>query len=79
MSKDSFFDQLCTKYRDDLEMIIDESQIQSSHLDIVALNAKLKTIPCSHVYELSEEDWLDLIYEVKPDLYDNLDFGVLAA
>lgn len=79
MSKDTFFDQLCTKFRDDLEMIIDEANIHSSHLDIINLNLKLKSIPCGHVYELSEEDWLDLIYEVKPELYDSLDFGILAA
>ena len=79
MSKDVFFEQLCTKFRDDLEMIIDESHISTAQLDIVSLNSKLKSIPSGHVYELSEEDWLDLIYEVKPDLYDSLDFGILAA
>lgn len=79
MSKDTFFDQLCTKFRDDLEMIIDESDIHSVNLDVLSLNAKLKTLPCGHVYELSVEDWLDLIFEIKPDLYDSLDFGILAA
>ena len=79
MSKETFFDQLTTKYRDDLEMILQESEIYSAHLDIIKLNAKLKTLPCSLVYDLSEEDWLDLIFEVDPDLYNSLDFGIIAA
>jgi hypothetical protein len=79
MSKETFFDQLTTKYRDDLEMILQETEFYSSHLDIISLNNKLKTLPCSQVYDLSEDDWLDLIYEVDPDLYNSLDFGIIAA
>lgn len=79
MSKETFFDQLTTKYREDLELLLAESEIRTSHLDLLKLNTRLKTLPCSHVYELSEDDWLDLIYEVDPDLYNSLDFGIIAA
>jgi len=79
MSKETFFDQLTTKYREDLELLLAESEIRTSHLDLIKLNSRLKTLPCSHVYELSEDDWLDLIYEVDPDLYNSLDFGIIAA
>ncbi|MEX0798491.1 MAG: hypothetical protein WEB87_06250 [Bacteriovoracaceae bacterium] len=79
-SKETFLDDLRSEYRDDVEMIIVECQsLGKAYLDVEKLNKKLRVLKGDFAGGLSEEDWLELIYELAPEVYDSLDFGIIAA
>ncbi len=80
-SKEMFLENLRSQYRNDIEMIIKECQhFGRTYLDVEALNLKLKDLHgFASMNGLSENEWLDLIYELSPEIYDSLDFGVIAA
>lgn len=80
-NREAFYETLVDQYRDDVRNIINEClSLGKSYLDVDALNAKLMTLHDFAVYEgLSEDDWLDLVYEVAPEIYNKLDFGNIAA
>lgn len=80
-NREAFYESLVDQYRDDVRMIISECQsLGKSYLDVDALNKKLLTLHDFAMYEgLTEDDWLDLVYEVAPEIYSKLDFGNIAA
>jgi len=81
LDKTVFMDSLKEQFRDDIKMIIIECQQDwMSYLDIKTLNHKLTDLKAfAHVDGLSEDDWLDLIYETCPQIYNQIDFGPVAA
>ncbi|MBG59319.1 MAG: hypothetical protein CME67_03010 [Halobacteriovoraceae bacterium] len=80
-NKEVFLESLRSQYRSDIEMIIKECQhFGRTWLDIEALNSKLGQLhDFASMAGLSEDEWLELIYELSPEVYENLDFGVIAA
>jgi hypothetical protein len=80
-NKEAFYESLVEHYRDDVKMVINECQTMGkSYLDIDALNEKLLKLHDFAMNEgLNEDDWLDLVYEVAPEVYNKLDFGNIAA
>lgn len=80
-SKETFLENLRSQYKDDIEMIITECQHHGkTYVDVDKLNLKLKSLHgFAFIDGLSEEDWLEIIYEVSPEIYDCLDFGIIAA
>lgn len=80
-SKETFLENLRSQYKDDIEMIITECQHHGkTYVDVDKLNLKLKSLHgFAFIDGLTEEDWLEIIYEVSPEIYDCLDFGIIAA
>lgn len=80
-SKEMYIESLRSQYRDDIEMIITECQhFGKTYLDVERLNVKLKSLHgFATIDGLSEDEWLELIYELSPEIYDSLDFGIIAA
>lgn len=82
LDKEVFLESLKGKLRDDIQMIIYECQHrgQKQFLDISSLNTKLMSLK-SYVLNdgLNEEDWLEVVFEICPEIYDRLDFGPIAA
>lgn len=62
------------KYSEEVIQIINDCQLSGkNYLDIEALNLKLKSLAFMNISEsLCEDDWLELLYELLPDLYDEL-------
>ncbi|MCT4642699.1 MAG: hypothetical protein N4A33_10435 [Bacteriovoracaceae bacterium] len=81
LDPDNFKESLRRQFRDDVKMIITECHGEhSTFLDIELLNKRLVSIH-NHAVNigLSENDWLDLVFEICPEIYDSLDFGPMAA
>ena len=81
LDRDQFIDSLKGKLRDDVQMIINECQHEyKTSIDVIALNNKLKTLqPFAFSEGLNETDWLEVIFDLCPEVYDQLDFGPIAA
>ena len=81
LDKEVFIDSLKGKLRDDIQMIIHECQHHcNTHLDVTALNKKLVSLQNFAFNDgLTEDDWLEIVFELCPEIYDQLDFGPIAA
>lgn len=81
LDKEVFYESLINQYREDVKMIINECQsFGKSYLDVEALNHKLANLHEFALNEgLNEDDWLDLVYEIAPEIYNRLDIGNIAA
>lgn len=81
LDKEVFYESLINQYREDVKMIINECQsFGKSYLDVDALNERLASLHEFALNEgLSEDDWLDLVYEISPEIYVRLDIGNIAA
>lgn len=76
LDKETFLEALKGQYRDDIQMLITECQHDGkTFLDVEMLNENLSKI---HHYALNsgltEDDWLGLIYELTPEIYNKIDF-----
>lgn len=81
LNTETFKDSLRAQFKDDIEMIIREChQEHNTFLDVGLLNRKLGAL---HSFALKgglrEDDWLDLVFDLCPEIYNELDFGPLAA
>ncbi len=81
INSENFKESLRGQFKDDIQMIIHECHsAHNTFLDVDLLNKKLSAL---HSFALSdgldEIDWLDLVFELCPDVYDDLDFGPIAA
>jgi hypothetical protein len=82
LDKEVFIDSLKGKLRDDIQMLIYECQHrgEKKYLDVASLNAKLLSLKSFSMNDgLSEDDWLEIVFEICPEIYDQLDFGPIAA
>lgn len=82
LDKEVFIDSLKGKLRDDIQMLIYECQHKGEKrfLDVPSLNSKLISLHSFAISDgLSEDDWLELVFELCPDIYNQLDFGPIAA
>lgn len=81
LNTEIFKESLRGQFKDDIKMIIHECHSgYNTFLDISKLNKKLGALHTFAVSGgLSEDDWLDLVFELCPDVYDELDFGPIAA
>jgi hypothetical protein len=81
LDKEIFIDSLEGKLRDDVQTIIYECHEQPmKHLDVAMLNGKLHMLQDFTLDSvLTDEDWLEIVFELCPEIYDNLDFGPIAA
>ena len=81
LNSETFKESLRAQFKDDIEMIIRECHQEfNTFLDVDLLNKKLSNL---HSFALKgglkEHDWLDLVFELCPEIYNELDFGPLAA
>ena len=82
LDKEVFLESLKGKLRDDIQMIIYECQHRGhkKFLDIPSLNSKLNSLQSFAIHDgLNEEEWVEIVFEVCPEIYDRLDFGPIAA
>lgn len=81
LDRETYLENLRSQFRDDIKMIIQECQEEwKTYLDVDKLNSRLSALHSSSlVHGLSEDDWMDLMFEITPEIYDQLDFGVIAA
>jgi len=77
MDKEILLDSLKNQFSKEVTEIIYHCHIDSNaYLDVDALNASLKSLMLvSFRQGLSESDWYELVYELAPDIYDELSYG----
>lgn len=80
IEKEIFIDTLLKEYPEKMEDIIYDCQFDGkSFLDIFDLNMRLsEVIQSKHVFLLSENDWLGIIFELAPDKYDEYSYAKCA-
>ena len=77
MDKEILLDSLKNTYAKEVTEIIYNCHIDSNvFLDVDALNSSLKSLTLvSFRQGLSETDWYELVYELAPDIYDDISYG----
>lgn len=77
MDKEILLDSLKSDYAEEITEIIYNCHIDSNvYLDVVALNASLNSLMLVSLRNsLSEADWYELVYELAPDIYDDISYG----
>ena len=77
MDKEILLDSLKNKFSKEVTEIIYHCHIDSNvYLDVTALNTSLKSLMLVSFREgLSESDWYELVYELAPDVYDDISYG----
>ena len=79
-NEDAIMDKVRSAYRSQMTKEIVTCQGHGkSYVDVKALNRALKRVTNDQTCELEMEDWIELIYDLAPDVYDDIDFGILAA
>ena len=81
MDKEILLDSLKREYSEEVTEIIYHCHLDSKvYLDVDALNTGLNSLMLvSFRQGLSENDWYELVYELAPDIYDELSYGSIAA
>lgn len=81
MSKDKILELLIEEYSDQIKDIIITNYGNSGHsLNFGKLNLRLQSLRIGQSpLSLSEDEWYELIYELTPDVYDDLYYGRYAA
>ena len=81
LEKEILLDTLRDEYPEEVTEAIYNCQFnRKSYLDVDLLNSRLRSMRLLKFNDsLSEDDWYELIYELAPDVYDELSFGRLAA
>lgn len=73
---------LIEEYSDQVKEIINTCHIHSrSAIDISFLNTEIQSlrIEPQSFFSLSEDEWYEIIFELAPDVYDDLYYGSFAA
>lgn len=81
MDQELFLDTLREEYQKEITDIIYECQFEGkNYLDAAGLNKALKGLRVTNFQsvELTEDHWYELIYELAPDIYDELSYGLAA-
>ncbi|MFT6630863.1 MAG: hypothetical protein ACJAS4_000807 [Bacteriovoracaceae bacterium] len=81
LDKEFLVDTLRDEYPEEVTEVIYNCQFNGkNYLDVDGLNARLKTLKLLNFNDtLSENDWFELVYELAPDIYDELSYGKIAA
>ena len=81
LDKEIFMESLKEQYKDDVKMIIHECQFAGkTYLDVEGLNSKLKKLHNFALNEgLSDDDWYEIIYQLAPEIYEEITFMPMAA
>lgn len=81
LEKEILIDTLRNEYHEEVTDVIYNCQfIGKNYLDVEGLNARLKSMKILTFNDsLSEDDWYELVYELAPDIYDELAYGKFAA
>ncbi|MAZ47595.1 MAG: hypothetical protein CME65_03480 [Halobacteriovoraceae bacterium] len=81
MDKDKFIEVLIEEYSEQVKDIIITGYSNSgSKLNFRWLNGKLQALRIDQSpLSLSEDEWYELIFELAPDVYDDLYYGRYAA
>lgn len=80
-AKDSFISNLISEHAEMLSELLHHSHGDGfTQINVEKLNKSLNAFYNFDKYdELSEEDWLDVMFEVTPELYEKLQYGITAA
>ncbi len=81
LEKEILVDTLRNEYPEEITEVIYNCQFNGkNYLDVDGLNSRLKSMKILTFNDsLSEDDWFELVYELAPDVYDELSYGKLAA
>mgnify|MGYP003685588007 CR=1 FL=1 len=81
LDKEILIDVIRDEYQKEVTDIINSCQFGGkNYLDIDGLNSRLSALRINSLaLSLSEDDWFELLYELTPDIYDELSYGKLAA
>lgn len=82
MDKDTLLDTLRDDFSEDVKLIIRECYRSTKNLEINIedLNDRLQDLSDVDFKERpSRDDWMDLIYDLTPDIYQRLNYGHMAA
>ena len=80
LDQEILLDTLREEYSEEVKEIIYSCQFAGKHyLDVEGLNSRLKRLRISSFNPiLSDHDWYELIYELAPEIYDELSYGIAA-
>ncbi len=80
IDQEILLDTLREEYPEEVTEIIYSCQFAGKHyLDTRGLNNRLKSLKIFHFNAtLSENDWYELVYELTPEIYDDLSYGQAA-
>lgn len=81
LEQEILLDTIRDEYSKELLEIIENCQFEGkNYLDVEGLNSGLKSQKIiSYNESLSEGDWFELLYELAPEIYDDLSYGKLVA
>lgn len=81
MQREEYMEILMDKYCEAVqEIIVNCCSHCRGHIDCGKLNTKLELLPLPEAAEpLSEDEWYEIIYELAPDVYDQIYYGSYAA
>lgn len=81
LEKEILLDTIRDEYPEEVTEVIYNCQFNGkSYLDVDGLNSRLRSMKILKFNDfLSEDDWYELVYELAPDVYDELSYGRLAA
>ena len=81
LDREILIDVIRSEYKDEVTRIITNCQyVGKNYLDIQDLNNQLGRLKINNFkISLFEEDWFELMYELTPEIYDELSYGKLAA
>lgn len=81
LDREILLDVIRNEYTEEVTEIITNCQFSGkSYLDLEELNDRLARLRINNFkLSLSEDDWFELLYELTPEIYDELSYGKLAA
>ncbi|MEE2671956.1 MAG: hypothetical protein VYA54_09605 [Bdellovibrionota bacterium] len=81
MSNDKFLEILVDEYSEQIiDIILSNYGHSGRSLNFSRLNQRLQSLRIDHASStLSEDEWYELIYELTPDVYDEIYYGRKAA
>lgn len=81
MNKESYVDSLRDEFGEEVTAVIRECHfVAQTHLCFELLNKTLNSKSFAQRKEkLTPDEWYELVYELTPDVYDDMNFGILAA
>lgn len=81
LDREILIDVIRNEYQEEVTEIIINCQFSGkSYLDLESLNHRLARLRINNFkLSLTEDDWFELLYELTPEIYDELSYGKLAA
>lgn len=81
LDREILLDVIRQEYQEEVMDIITSCQFSGkTYLDLEGLNSRLARLKInSFKLSLNEDDWFELLYELTPEIYDELSYGKLVA